>query len=600
MHVNLAIMLRVGNGLRREQRARCVILLQATLFDEEQGRSAELQCAINLVAAAGAEERGAIFTRREIVEFMLDLVGYSVDVDLWRYRLLEPSCGRGDFLLVAMERLLAAYIRTGGRPEDADEALRDAIRAVELHHSTFQLISEQVRKVLLAANIPPTKVEKLVKSWLLEDDFLVCDFPAGFTHIIGNPPYVRQERIPDVLLTYYRSRYRTIYDRADLYIPFIERSLQLLDPKGKLAFICADRWMKNKYGGPLRTLVAKHFCLEYYVDMTGVDAFHSTVNAYPAIMVFAGDHVPNATTRVVYHPEIDGSSLTQLAQDMKRPGPVTDSSIHEMAHVTKGASPWIFTTSHDELAVLRRVENAFPALEDTGCKVGIGVATGCDRVFIGQLEELPVEPDRKLPLVMAPDIRSGQILYSGKGIVNPFTADGGLVHLTDYPQLAAYLSKHEQVIRNRHVAKINPTRWYRTIDRIYPALTRTPKLLIPDIKGEANVVYDTGEYYPHHNLYYVTATEWDLFALQSMLRSTVVRLFITSYSIRMRGNFLRFQAQNLRRIHLPRWDSLASTLQIQLRQTALAADWVAANELACDAFQLSSDDRAEILQAVKD
>jgi uncharacterized protein (DUF2237 family) len=43
----------------------------------------------------------------------------------------------------------------------------------------------------------------------------------------------------------YRERYTTIYDRADLYIPFIERSLRGLAPGGALGFICADRWMKT-------------------------------------------------------------------------------------------------------------------------------------------------------------------------------------------------------------------------------------------------------------------------------------------------------------------------------------------------------------------
>ena len=79
--------------------------------------------------------------------------------------------------------------------------------------------------------------------------------------MIGNPPYVRQELIPDVLMAEYRARYRTIYDRADLYIPFIERSLTSLSPGGQLGFICADRWMKNKYGGPLRKLVSDRFHL---------------------------------------------------------------------------------------------------------------------------------------------------------------------------------------------------------------------------------------------------------------------------------------------------------------------------------------------------
>ena len=35
------------------------------------------------------------------------------------------------------------------------------------------------------------------------------------------------------------------------------RSLGLLATGGQLSFICADRWMKNRYGGPLRAMVAK-------------------------------------------------------------------------------------------------------------------------------------------------------------------------------------------------------------------------------------------------------------------------------------------------------------------------------------------------------
>lgn len=571
-----------------------------SLFDLGPARSPEIQQAINLMATSGIEERGAVFTRREVVEFILDLAGYQTDGNLLECRLLEPSCGRGDFLLVALERLLDAFNRAGGRMEDASATLRDAIRAVELHQETFRTIQARVRALLLAAGVPQTAADELIGTWLLQDDFLLADLPAGFTHIVGNPPYVRQERIPGVLLAHYRVRYRTIYDRADLYIPFIERSLELLAPEGRLAFICADRWMKNKYGGPLRTLIAKRCHLEHYVDMTGTDAFHSAVSAYPAIVVLAGGQARDATTRVVHRPAVDGPSLQRLARRMGQSGHIDaaeDIEIQEIAQVAKGSAPWVFSTSHDVLAILRHLERTFPLLEATGCKVGIGVATGCDRVYIGPMDELPVEPDRKLPLVMSPDIRSSRIVWSGKGIINPFTENGDLVPLGHYPQLAAYLAAHEQAIRKRNVAQTHPKRWYRTIDRIYPALTCTPKLLIPDIKGDANVVYDAGNYYPHHNLYYVTAAEWDLHALQAMLRSAIARVFVASYSVKMRGDFLRFQAQYIRRIHLPSWHSLSLVLQTQLRDAALASDWAAANEIACDAYQLSPADGARLLQA---
>ena len=44
-------------------------------------------------------------------------------------------------------------------------------------------------------------------------------------------------------------------------------------------------------------------------------------------------------------------------------------------------SPWALDDS-DALTLVRRLEHDFPTLEETGCKVGIGVATGADDVFI--------------------------------------------------------------------------------------------------------------------------------------------------------------------------------------------------------------------------
>ena len=149
-------------------------------------------------------------------------------------------------------------------------------------------------------------------------------------------------------------------------------------------------------------------------------------------------------------------------------------------------------------------------MEDAGCRVGFGVATGADKVFIGAFNDLEVESDRKLPLVMTTDIEDGTVQWQGMGVINPFRDDGGLVDLGEYPMLRSYLQGFEEIVRKRHVAVKNPNTWYRTIDRIYPALANTPKLLIPDIKGEAHIVLEEGRLYPHHNLYFITSDEWEL------------------------------------------------------------------------------------------
>ncbi len=174
-----------------------------------------------LANAGGVEERGAVYTRREVVDFILDLSGYTSDRPLHRMKLLEPSFGDGDFLFPAIDRLLRSWKAVGKR-SPALEALGDCIRAVELHRDTFNRTQADLIARLTGAGIAAHTAAEIADRWLSHGDFLLTELPEAFDVVIGNPPYVRQEMIPDVLLAEYRSRYTTVFDRADLYIPFIQ------------------------------------------------------------------------------------------------------------------------------------------------------------------------------------------------------------------------------------------------------------------------------------------------------------------------------------------------------------------------------------------
>jgi hypothetical protein len=546
--------------------------------------------AVNQVATSGMEARGAIYTRREVVEFMLDLAGYTTDRALHKMRLLEPSFGGGDFLLPAIERLLKPWTKAG-RP-DPVECLVPCIHAVELHRNTFAQTRAEVTDLLVGSGISASDAEQITKSWLVHGDFLLVPLDIRFDVVIGNPPYVRQELIPDALLAEYRARYATIYDRADLYIPFIERSLLSLAEGGQLAFICADRWMKNRYGAPLRKLVADRFHLRIYVDMVDTPAFHSDVIAYPAITLIAREK-PGAT-RVARRPEISSKALAPLAvQLLSKHAPELNSGVREMRGVMVGAEPWILESS-DQLDLARRLEREFPLLEEAGCKVGIGVATGADSAFIGPFASLDVEPDRKEPLVMTRDILDGHVKWRGYGVINPFADNGKLVDLSVYPRLRRYLEARRDDICGRHVAQKAPASWYRTIDRIYPELTLKPKLLIPDIKGAAHIVYEEGRLYPHHNLYFITSDCWELKALQAVLLSGIARLFVSIYSTKMRGGYLRFQAQYLRRIRVPHWSKVPVKVRRELAEAAERQDVTACNRAVFALYRLTSDEKAAL------
>jgi len=542
------------------------------------------------LADAGAEERGAIFTRSEVVDLILDLIGYHTGQPLHTRRILEPSFGDGDFLLPLINRLIDIW--EADTPAQPAETLSDCIRAVELHTDSFSNTQRKVRSLLMERGIDKSAATTLADTWLIKGDFLTEPLKGHFDYVAGNPPYIRQEQIPDALLAEYRRIYHTIYDRADIYVAFIERSLSLLSEQGKLGFICADRWMKNKYGGPLRKMVSEQYHLQCYIDMVDTDAFHSEVSAYPAITVITREKA--GKTRVAQQPEITRPALSKLATAMtgkKNPGKT--SGVKELTGVATGAEPWILH-SFDKLVVVRRLEADFPTIEETGCKVGIGVATGADNAFIGLFDQLDVEPDRKLPLAMTRDIMTGSVQWKGKGVINPFADTGKLVNLDDYPKLASYLEERKDQIAKRHVAQKATANWYRTIDRIYPELVKRPKLLIPDIKGEAHIVYEDGQLYPHHNLYYIIADNWNLKALRSVLAGGIGRLFVGIYTTKMRGGYLRFQAQYLRRIRLPQWETVPVSVQQTLVEASDNDDRAAMRKAIIELYGLNKKEQAAL------
>lgn len=519
-------------------------------------------------AAYGLEEkaRGAIFTRQPVVDFMLDLIGYTTDRPLHEVAILEPSFGGGRFVLSVVDRLLAAWKSAGGTDP---HALRDAVRAVELDPDTVALFRPVLRSHLERAGIATSDAKMLAEAWIEHEDFLLAGFDQQFDFVIGNPPYVRQELIPNDLLRLYRSTYPTMVGRADLYIAFMERSLDLLKPDGRLSFICADAWVKNDYGRGIRAKIASEFHLAYYVDMYGLDAFEVQVGAYPSITVI--ERGKAGPVEVAHAASVESAYLDGLSASLKS-GEIGRPEVMALEAV-RGSKPWLLSTSAS-LVVINDLESRFPTVVEAGCRVGIGVATGADKAYIAPFDALDVEDDRKLPLVTNKDVPDGQLVWSGKGVVNPWRDEGGLVDLAEYPKLAAHLEPFREQLERRHTAKSDTARkWYKTIDRITPSLTYEPKLLIPDIKGNGDAIaYDSGTLYPHHNLYFITSTSWNLRALQALLRTGIAQMFVAAYSVKIGGGYLRFQAQNLKRIRVPFWDSIAPEDQSEMIRAGEAGE----------------------------
>ncbi|BFU96140.1 MAG: type II DNA modification methyltransferase [Nitrospira sp.] len=527
-----------------------------------------------------AEPKGVVYTKRWVVELMLDLSGYSPQNDLANMLAVEPSAGEGAFLELMIERLLQSCQKFSRRLTDCHESLL----AYELNESSAIHTRLLAKTILIDHGVDQVLAEELSKEWVITNNYLLDAINQSADFVIGNPPYVRLEDIPEDTATLYRNMYPTMRGRADLYVAFFEAALRQLKPGGVCAFICADRWMKNQYGAELRQLITSEYDVEVILSMHDADAFHDEVSAYPAITIIRRT---NQRTAIVASagPEIETLPAYQLAAILQGTAqnalpPSTFLRLAQVPHWFKGTSPWP-CHSPEQLALLRTLEDQFSPLE-ASARVGIGVATGNDRVYLTTDSEI-VESTRLLKLALAKDLSGGTLQWSGHYLINPWGSDG-LVDLDCFPKLKTYYQSHAAALKKRHTVEKNTIGWYKTIDRVNHALLKKQKLYIPDIKNVLEPVLDRGETYPHHNLYFIQSDEWDLEVLGGLLMSAVGQFFVESYGVRIRGGYLRFQAQYLRRIRVPSPNALTVEHAHKLRNAFRCRNRPLATEVALEVY----------------
>ena len=449
---------------------------------------------------------------------MLDKVGYTSDRDLSHIRILEPSCGEGEFVVEIVRRLFLSACRY---QFDASKAFLQNVRAYDIDEKKIARCRSRISHLGIPF-LENIRVADILKTELEDTDL-----------VVGNPPYIRYENIPKAMLDYCRSTFSTFHYRSDLYVPFFEKTLAALRPGGLHCFICSNRWLKNEYGKKLRLLIATKYQLQEILNLERADAFQEEVLAYPAITVIAASQ----PCETFCYAECD--------------------QVEKLVHIE--ISRRVMPKGFDWTRAFTLIpdSSSFMTIEQQGFKIGIGVATGADAVFISR--ELPqkVEAELIMPGINARDLRGNRFHWQGEYLLNPYNPDGRLVNLADYPRANAYLELHRERLSARHVAKKSPSRWYKTIDRISPKLLSQPKILLPDMSGNTFVFVDSGAFYPLHNIYYIVgSSSVQLRLLAAFLMSDFVRNQLAAVTNQMNGGFLRWQSQHLRKLRLPNLNTL--------------------------------------------
>ena len=199
-----------------------------------------------LCAAALAPVRkrdGIYYTPRavaeRIVSDVLDALPGLNAKTVSRLRIIDPACGCGAFLAAAMREL---HRRFGVLP------VPDNICGIELQPLAAEVAALRLRWLYLSLTGCPGAPRIVCADALRENVFP----SASFDLVLGNPPFVPVNLIPEDEKLRLRAEYRFTNGRFNLFSPFLELGVRLARAGGVCGWLAPDRLLLNTQGEPMR------------------------------------------------------------------------------------------------------------------------------------------------------------------------------------------------------------------------------------------------------------------------------------------------------------------------------------------------------------
>ncbi|MDQ7031106.1 MAG: Eco57I restriction-modification methylase domain-containing protein [Desulfonauticus sp.] len=380
--------------------------------------------------------------------------------------------------------------RTRSLLEDKVKKIKNDLSRIYKKHFTiktrtekFRLIKEidklkdKLKEELKRLNWPDKVLNKIVSFNILDqtakadwfDPEWMFGVEDGFDVVIGNPPYVRQEKIRSIKNILKSQGYKTFVSTADLYVCFYEKGYSLLKKNGILTFISSNKWMRAKYGERLRKFLKDNVQIIYLIDFGGYPVFEQTVDTNIILLKKTKPHKDHLIKYVVVEKEKAKDNVVEY--------------IYQNLDIMpqRALSKQVFTlASSDVLALKEKIEHIGKPLKDWDVKIYRGVLTRYNKAFIIDtntrdeiLSNCKTEEERKrTEQIIKPVLRGRDIFrwgYEWKGLFIIGTFPALHIKIDNYPSLKAYLSSFGERLlqdgKQGHRKKTN-NKWFETQDTI--------------------------------------------------------------------------------------------------------------------------------------
>lgn len=363
----------------------------------------------------------------------------------------DPACGSGAFLNAALQFLMAEHKLI----DEMEAKLTDAqIVFPNVENSILEnnlygvdINEESVEIARLALWLRTAKPHRKLSSLnnnikcgnsLISDPAIAGDkafdwqaeFPqvfakGGFDVVIGNPPYVRPHYLTDETKQYLWKAYKTYERKADLYVCFIEKALDIIKPKGFASYIVSDGWLRLDSFELIRQHILQKADVHRIIDFTK-DVFDSAT-VKTCIFVFQRD----ATDHNIIH--------VATIDDKVDLNNISYNAIPQAEYKTSYKHVFDLSIDSASLTIKKKMQLSSQTLGEL-FDLSFGVKTGDDERFLTFNPNISIDCKK---LVRGADINRWTIDFKGEYVIyqpeemrkNKITARPGTAERFEQPKV---------------------------------------------------------------------------------------------------------------------------------------------------------------------
>ena len=401
----------------------------------------------------------------------------------------------------------------------------------------------------------------------------------GFDCVIGNPPYVKlqhfrkiQKDVAKYLMKASRKDGNLLYESTqsgnfDIYLPFIERGVDLLNKQGKMGYIAPNVWLVNEYGKGLRQKLKRTQRLDRWIDFKSYQVFNEAIT-YTALQFFTGS--PQDSIRCVFAP--DGKqNITALDWRITKDAivynelPKTDSWL--LIPVKEKRLITLLSSKSDQLGSVVEsisqglISGAFWIFTNEKLSEGNYLHNPKQKVRNVPSHNIEIEKEITLKLATGDHIKRYQSVQTNLGIIFPYTKDGKAklyephVMERDFPNTWKFLKIYETFLRKRDDGKLDEKYWYRYSRNQNLDKQSRPKLMIAGTAQNVLCSVDeNGEIAANDKRVYSIFTDSvdDLWFFAGILNSPVISFIFKRIARPKAGGFFDIETQFLSPLPIPR------------------------------------------------